>query len=259
MLIVKQMNTKNKIISPIKRPTESLSIVVRNRIVELIQEKVFVPGDKLPVEPELAMSLGVSRGTLREALRLLEEDGFISRRPGVGTFIRKMYADGASSNSLEKNFGALEVIRSMGLSPEIMQVQTKVIKADRVLSDDLKVAVGSSLVFMERVIGAKGKKIVHATNIVPEIFVTGGTLWNFEGSLYEFLEKRCHHEIGYAIAKIIPVTADGHLSRMLTINTGSLLLLIEQVTYTVEEEPITIAREYWVKDIVDFTIFRTRR
>lgn len=246
----------NQKISRIDRPLDPLPIVIRDRIVEMIRQETFTPGQKLPVEPELALSFGVSRGTLREALRLLEEDNFVFRRAGVGTFIRKPYP--AVLNSLEKNFGVLEVLRSMDLNPEVIPIETRIIRADQIISGILEGTVGSPLLCIQRVIMGNGKKMVHAMNIIPEALVTKDTLQSFRGCLYEFLEKECNQKIGYGIAKLIPTVADNRLSRTLDIDTGSLLLLIEQVTYTVGDKPICLSREYWVKDIVEFTIFRER-
>ena len=45
------------------------------------------PGERLVAEPELARQLGVSRATLREAMRTFEGQGLIRRRQGVGTFV----------------------------------------------------------------------------------------------------------------------------------------------------------------------------
>src|SRR5918993_5738150 len=45
------------------------------------------PGERLPPEQELSAHLGVSRGTLRTALRRLEESGEIVRRQGSGTYV----------------------------------------------------------------------------------------------------------------------------------------------------------------------------
>ena len=54
------------------------------RIVEAIRAGTYAPGSSLPSEPELASELGVSRPALREALILLQEDGVITVRRGVG-------------------------------------------------------------------------------------------------------------------------------------------------------------------------------
>ena len=58
--------------------------ILRNRILE---EKTLIPGDKLPNENVLAAELGVSRATLREALRILVNDGLLAVYRGKGTFV----------------------------------------------------------------------------------------------------------------------------------------------------------------------------
>lgn len=53
----------------------------------LILEGKISPGDRLPSERELAAHLNVSRVSIRDALRELENRGFIDRRPGRGTIV----------------------------------------------------------------------------------------------------------------------------------------------------------------------------
>ncbi|MEU7565983.1 GntR family transcriptional regulator [Streptomyces fradiae] len=59
-------------------------VVLYERIVDAIHAGTYPPGSTLPSEPRLASELGVSRPALREALLLLQEDGLLSVRRGVG-------------------------------------------------------------------------------------------------------------------------------------------------------------------------------
>jgi len=59
-------------------------------IQEMILKGELKPGDRLPNETELARMFGVSRGALREALAVLKAKGIIERRPGKGTYIRRI-------------------------------------------------------------------------------------------------------------------------------------------------------------------------
>ncbi|MET9295290.1 GntR family transcriptional regulator [Streptomyces sp. NPDC003077] len=59
------------------------------RIVAAIHDGTFPPGSDLPSEPALAARMGVSRPALREVLILLQEDGVITRKHGVGSRVNQ--------------------------------------------------------------------------------------------------------------------------------------------------------------------------
>ncbi len=76
-----------------KMPRKSLAERTAGKIFDMITtEQLFSEGDKLPNENELSQSLGVSRITLREAIRILAAQGVLEVRRGLGTFI----AEGAT-------------------------------------------------------------------------------------------------------------------------------------------------------------------
>lgn len=60
---------------------------VEEQIFALIQEGKHKPGEKLPPEMELCQTLGVGRGTVREAFRLLQAKGVVEIKPGRGAFV----------------------------------------------------------------------------------------------------------------------------------------------------------------------------
>jgi len=72
----------------IKQDNRQLYLQVIDKIRQDIASGVYREHEKLPSEFALAKKLGVSRATLREALRVLEEDKVMSRRHGVRTFVK---------------------------------------------------------------------------------------------------------------------------------------------------------------------------
>lgn len=66
---------------------QPLRVAVYSRLAQGIRDRVFPLGSALPRETELGAALGVSRTVVREALMLLEEDGLIVTRRGVGRFV----------------------------------------------------------------------------------------------------------------------------------------------------------------------------
>lgn len=85
-------------------------------VVEQIQEAIIggslQPGSQLPAERQLKEQFGISRGTLREALRVLEQKGLIEIRTGVagGSIIREV-----NGEKLGENLGLLIRNRAVSL------------------------------------------------------------------------------------------------------------------------------------------------
>lgn len=73
---------------------------VYEKLLTRIQNGDFLPGAQLPTETELADRFYVSRNTLRQALMLLAQDGYISNQQGRGTFVLQNIPE--DLNSFEK-------------------------------------------------------------------------------------------------------------------------------------------------------------
>lgn len=73
-------------------PRKSLSDILAGRMAQAIVDDRFKPSSQLPSERELCEQFGVSRSTLREALKVLEQNELIAGRQGVGWFVRPLDA-----------------------------------------------------------------------------------------------------------------------------------------------------------------------
>jgi len=78
-------------LNPIKRKRLSESAI--DELKKFIAENNLNDGSQLPSERELVSKLQISRGSLREALRILEITGLIDVRPGKGIFVRQVNGD----------------------------------------------------------------------------------------------------------------------------------------------------------------------
>jgi len=85
----------------VSAPRRSLRHSIAEGLRERIAARKLAPGDRLPSEPELARSLGVSRSSLRAGIALLEEDGLIRRLHGSGTYVTHRPL---MRNDLSRNF-----------------------------------------------------------------------------------------------------------------------------------------------------------
>jgi len=108
------------------------------QIMNLIENNKLKPGDKLPPERELAEKLSISRGSLREAFRVLESRGLIKSKPGGGRYIREIRKNGYSNTkniilSLEKS-SILELLEAR----EIFEVKIAKIAAQRATVEDIE-------------------------------------------------------------------------------------------------------------------------
>lgn len=67
--------------------TETIYRAVQERIKRYILDRALQPGDPIPTEATLARELGISRNTLREALKALNTAGIVETRHGLGTYV----------------------------------------------------------------------------------------------------------------------------------------------------------------------------
>ncbi|HEY0882899.1 MAG TPA: GntR family transcriptional regulator, partial [Archangium sp.] len=77
-------------LTPNRRPAAH----AEGELVSLILTRQFPPGSTLPPERELALKLGVTRPTLREALQRLDRDGWIEVRHGKSTRVKDIWREG---------------------------------------------------------------------------------------------------------------------------------------------------------------------
>lgn len=121
------------------KPIETSNIYTRviHQILTLIRNGSLKQGDQLPSETQLTMEFGVSRSSVREALKALEVLGIIKSKTGVGSFVKEdTLSDAAFSllHELAEEGGPFEIMEAR----KAIEPQIAFLAALRRTADDLK-------------------------------------------------------------------------------------------------------------------------
>lgn len=246
-------NNGNQPINRVRHATLTDQTVMA--IQDAIQQGKFLPGSQLPPEMELLQMLGVSRTTLREALRILEEQRLIRKRRGLGTFVQER----AIVKDMSQNFGITEMVSQAGYTPGTRDFEIYEEPASQTIADKLDIPKGADLVVIDRVRTANDVPVVWTRDILPKEYLDGWmpSTKALNGiSLYEGLQQYTNIRIINGTASFSPFQANREIADKLKVQRNSLLLLIEQVDHDQNHRPVLYSLEYHLTDKFNFIIHR---
>ena len=231
---------------------------VREEVRDRIRDGRFSEGVQLPPEVELALSLGVSRTTVREALLQLEQEGLLIRRHGHGTFVRSA---ARLRGSLNANLSATEVIRGHGMEPGTSHAQVEAITADADVADRLRLEAPAEVLRLVRVRTADDRPVIFTVDMIPARLVRDAgidpsVLLDPGLSLYRLYAEQLGRSITDGQAWIRLTRAEADVADRLGIPSGSPILRLEQVDATAEGEPVLFSVESYVADTFEFSVHR---
>jgi GntR family transcriptional regulator len=239
-----------------RRSRLSLTDVCVRSLTDAIERGVYPPGSPLPSETDLAEQLEVSRATLREALRSLEDRQLIVRRHGRGTFV----SAAPIIKDLHRNFGITAMIRAAGYQPATAGQHLSTTPATPEAAARLGITPGDPVTTLRRTRLADRRPVVQSDEILPAAVVSAADLHDLAGpaqSLYAWLYRRRGIAIYRGLADLTPVRASADLAAALDIRRGDLLLCISQVDYDDTGKAVMYSIEHHLPDWVRFTIERT--
>jgi GntR family transcriptional regulator len=222
---------------------------------DAIQQGRYAPGSQLPPELELIEMLGVSRATLREALRTLEEQGFIQRKRGLGTYVREQ----SIVKDLSINFGISEMITQAGLAPGSTEVNIVTDHAHGTVATALGVDEGTPVVRIERIRTANKRPVVWSADIVTVDLLKEQTITPellARQSLYSLLEEIAQIRVTRGAAQLYPVLASSEMARNLAVQKGTALMRFTQIDYDADDRSVLYSIEYHLPDAFVFLVNR---
>lgn len=237
------------------RTAGQLPVIVASELRERMTSNEWSPGERLPSEAQLAMYYNVSRATIRGALKHLEQVGLIRTVHGRGSFLTDLLP--SIGTGLHELRSMSRTIANAGHTPGIVYRKRELRMPTGVEIERLGVSRTTPVLVLERSILSDGKVVAFDYDVVNgAILPADFDPVTLEGSFFDYL-----HTIGReperAIAAVRPVLSKD-VGWGPDRSPRGLYLLLDQVHYLQDDQPLSWSLIYFVEDKFEFTILRKR-
>ena len=229
-----------------------LYVTVYETICQWLKDGKYKPGDKLPGENILAEQFQVSRGTLRQAMLLLQEDGLIGNHQGKGNIV--LSNQDMQQNGLEKVGNPIidfcvqpidRIVTTIGFQPPTQKHQ-----------EVLKLRPSSIVAVIDITYFHQDSPVGFAMVYMPHEFLDKGNVdLEDTDSVYAFYTKLLSSSSLYSDTRLRIVHARERLADILAIPEGDPLLILEEELYTEYDTPV-LSKMYMGADLYEISLKR---
>ena len=209
---------------------------VEDLLMNNIKSGTWPVHSKLKDEIKLSEELGVSRGTLRKAMKSMVEKGFLTQIKGKGTFV----ASSDIEQPLASRFVSFsEALEQKGICYKTIVLKKQLVSPGPKIAAFLEIDLEAEVFLIERVRLVDNIPIIYFKNYVhlarcPDIIND-----DFENeTLFSLLENKYRLKIAWGRRIFKAVTALGDVSRNLGLEVGAPVMYLEQNAYTKGNEPV---------------------
>jgi GntR family transcriptional regulator len=211
-------------------------------------------GSRLMSEPDLAKQMGVSRATLREAMRTFETQGLIRRRQGSGTYVVGKF------DVIDAGLEMLESIETMAdrlnLEVSVSDLHVEQVTADKKTAEGLCVEAGVRITRVRRVIRADGRPVAYLIDSLPEEILKPNHLpAEFSGSVLDYLLAG-GNDLQLSRAAISATNASAEVAKPLEIQRDDVLLCFDAQLFDSKGKVLDYSVSYFIPGYFHFHVNR---
>lgn len=208
---------------------------IESYILDAIKDSRYQQGMMLPSEEEFCTIFNTSRMTVRKALDILVNKGYLHRVKGKGTFVSKFNIE-KTMNSIS---GWQETIEAAGLKGKTEVIKFELDKADEEVAKNLNIVVGSEIYILERLRYADGVPVILEKAHLNAALFPGLLKYDFSKvSLYKKMEEKYGVILDHLYQKLYTRNIVGdHAKKLFGKDEATALIMID-TSYDQHTRPI---------------------
>lgn len=236
---------------------EPLYYKMKKDIEDKILNGTYKSGDYIPSEPELEKYYKVSRTTVRKAINMLVDEGYMTIIRGMGTKVSPSKLNVKTSELMSFT----ELMKMQGMSPSVCDIKINRIKPTTEIAAALEIAPTEEVFEIYRIRTADGEPITTNTSYIPCKYIEDYDLSLLESkqSLYRVLEEDFNIIISATDDTITAIKATSALADILRVSKNDPILKIERRAYDKNDNIIEHCVIYIRADRYKHTITLRRR
>lgn len=220
-----------------------LYVELADRLRADIESGVFGPGDRMPSEPSLCRTTGHSRSTVRKALQLLVDQGYVTKSQGKGTFVSELPQRVEAASKMTPTFLSFtENALSLGATPSTRTIDLRNTTPTPGLAEFFGVTETDELFEVTRLRSVNGEPVMLETIWLPLAY-SGLTGEELDGSLYQALKARYGKEASTGTKSIGICYANSRESFQLGVERDTPLMLIEDHVFDQDGAPLHVSKQ----------------
>lgn len=224
-----------------------LYIQLKEELLQKIKEGIWEIEAQIPTEKELMEEYSIGRATVREALSLLVNEGYLYKKQGIGTFVARKYP----SLGFEPLISLTYPLEAMGVNHVNKVLEKKTMIPDKHMLMKMKWKKPRPCFYLERMRYKDDVPIAMEESYFHDEFKKYENIYDLTGSLARILVKDLKVTIKKVEQVIVPRIPTAEEREKLSIDDSTLVFALERWIYIEEEsEPF-----YYLKFIIPGNIY----
>ncbi len=242
----------------INRNSSTASYVqIANYLRDAIRLGRYAPGARLPAESALVAQSACSRITVRQGLKLLEDEGLLERRQGIGTFVRKVIRQELSAVRT-----ITEVMKSKGITPRVRVLGVGAVTPPAAVARAMQLKAQEQLLMIERLYQNEHEVIARLQTFLP-LSLQGQVDALCQQDIqtdttYTILERKLNIVLSGARQTIRAARADARDAACLGLELGAPVLVLDRVSHAADGQVVEYTMLHYHWERYEFSMFAPR-